>query len=120
MPTTSESPAPVSGTSQKTLQLLHKRLRRLLRVMLVLTIGLAFAAMALAIRWLTSLNGLPDIGDPFDAVRTRFDIAQRTANVALYPVSPDAPAGARAVTAGGGKLAGHDQRRQSGLRRCRE
>ncbi len=71
MPTTSESPAPVSVTSQKTLQMLRKRLRQLLRVMLVLTIGLAFAATALAIRWLTSLNGLPDIGDPFDVAEFR-------------------------------------------------
>jgi hypothetical protein len=68
MPTQSESPAPaaVSGTSPKMLQLLRKRLRQLLRVTLVLAIGLAVAASALAIWWLTSLNGLPDIGDPFD------------------------------------------------------
>jgi hypothetical protein len=56
----------VSGTSPKMLQLLRKRLRQLLRVALVLAIGLAVAASALAIWWLTSLNGLPDIGDPFD------------------------------------------------------
>jgi len=66
MPTQSESPAAVSGTSNKTLQLLRKRLRQLVRVTLVLTIGLAVAATALAIWWLTSLNGLPDIGEPFD------------------------------------------------------
>jgi hypothetical protein len=66
MSTQSESPAPVSGTSQKTLQLLCKRLRQLVRVMLVVTICLAAAAGALAIWWLNSLNGLPDIGDPFD------------------------------------------------------
>jgi hypothetical protein len=66
MPTTSESPAPVSGTSQKTLQLLRKRLRQLRRVTLALVIGLAIAATGLAIWWLNSLNGLPDIGDPFD------------------------------------------------------
>ena len=71
MPTQSESPAAVSGTSSKTLQLLRKRLRQLLHVMLVLTIGLAVAATALAIRWLTSLNGLPDIGDPFDVAEFR-------------------------------------------------
>ena len=66
MPTQSESLAAVSGTSQKTLQLLRKRLRQLSRVMLVVTICLAVAAGALAIWWLNSLNGLPDIGDPFD------------------------------------------------------
>jgi hypothetical protein len=58
--------AAVSGTSQKLLQLLRKRLRQLLRVTVVLAICLAVAASALAIWWLTSLNGLPDIGDPFD------------------------------------------------------
>ena len=71
MPTQSESPAAVSGTSSKTLQLLRKRLRQLLRVMLVVTICLAVAAGALAIWWLNSLNGLPDIGDPFDVAAFR-------------------------------------------------
>jgi hypothetical protein len=71
MPTTSESPAPVSGTSQKTLQLLRKRLRQLRRVTLALVIGLAVAATGLALWWLNSLNGLPDIGDPFDVAEFR-------------------------------------------------
>ena len=71
MPTQSESPAAVSGTPSKTLQLLRKRLRQLLRVMLVVTICLAVAAGVLAIWWLTSLNGLPDIGDPFDVAAFR-------------------------------------------------
>ena len=71
MPTQPESPAAVSGTSQKMLQLLRKRLRQLLRVTLVLAICLAVAATALAIWWLTSLNGLPDIGDPFDVAAFR-------------------------------------------------
>ena len=75
MLTQHESPAPapaaVSGTSQKLLQLLRKRLRQLLRVTLVLAVGLALAATALAIWWLTSLNGLPDIGDPFDVAALR-------------------------------------------------
>ena len=70
-----ESPAPapaaVSGTSQKLLQLLRKRLRQLARVTLVLAICLAVAASAFAIWWLTSLNGLPDIGDPFDVAAFR-------------------------------------------------
>src|SRR6516225_10600951 len=65
-----ESPAPapaaVSGTSQKLLQLLRKRLRQLARVTLVLAIGLALVATALAVWWWKSLEGLPDIGDPFD------------------------------------------------------
>ena len=39
--------------------------------MLVLAIGLAVAAAALAIWWLNSLNGLPDIGDPFDVAAFR-------------------------------------------------
>ncbi len=70
-----ESPAPapaaVSGTSQKLLQLLRKRLRQLARVTLVLAIGLAVAASAFAIWWLNRLNGLPDIGDPFDVAAFR-------------------------------------------------
>jgi hypothetical protein len=78
MPTQFESPAAVSGTSSKTLQLLRKRLRQLLRVMLVVTICLAVATGALAIWWLNSLNGLPDIGDPFDVAAFR---ATRLADV---------------------------------------
>ena len=70
-----ESPAPapaaVSGTSQKLLQLLRKRLRQLARVAFVLAIGLALAATAFAIWWLTSLNGLPGIGEPFDVAAFR-------------------------------------------------
>ena len=61
----------MSGTSQKLLQLLRKRLRQLARVTLVLAICLAVAAAALAIWWSTSLNGLPDIGDPFDVAAFR-------------------------------------------------
>jgi hypothetical protein len=71
MPTQSESPAAVRGTSSKTLQLLRKRLRQLGRIVFVVTIGLAVAAGALAIWWLNSLNGLPDIGDPFDVAAFR-------------------------------------------------
>jgi len=73
MLTQHESPAPaaVSGTSRKLLQLLRKRLRQLLRVTLALAICLAVAATAIAIWWLTSLNGLPDIGDPFDVAAFR-------------------------------------------------
>ena len=60
-----------SGTSPKTLQLMRKRLRQLLRGTLVLASCLAIGATALAIWWLTSLNGLPDIGDPFDVAAFR-------------------------------------------------
>ena len=65
------APAVVSGASQKLLQLVRKRLRQLARVTLVLAICLAVAAAALAIWWSTSLNGLPDIGDPFDVAAFR-------------------------------------------------
>jgi hypothetical protein len=71
MPTQSVRPAAVRGASSKTLQLLRKRLRQLLRVMLVSTICLAVASTALALWWLTSLNGLPGIGDPFDVAAFR-------------------------------------------------
>src|SRR6516165_12038224 len=69
--TESPAPAAVSGTSQKLLQLLRKRLRQLARVTFVLAIGLPMAAAAFAIWWLTSLNGLPDIGEPFDVAAFR-------------------------------------------------
>ena len=39
--------------------------------------------------------------------------ALKPMSVALYPVSPDAPAGARATTAGARTMAGHDPRRQA-------
>ncbi len=56
----------VSQTSRKMLQLLRKRLRQLLWATLGLAIFLVVAGGILAIWWLNSLNGLPDIGDPFD------------------------------------------------------
>ncbi len=63
MLTQHESPAPapaaVSGTSQKLLQLLRKRLRQLARVTLVLAICLAVAAAALAIWWLDESERAP-------------------------------------------------------------
>jgi hypothetical protein len=55
-------PRAVNTASQKMLQLLRKRLRQLLWCIL----GLALVAGVFAIWWLTSLYGLPDIGDPFD------------------------------------------------------
>ena len=85
----------MSGTSPKLLQLLRKRLRQLARVTLVLAICLAVAAAALAIWWSTSLNGLPDIGDPFDVAAFRaFSIPDdqnafaffRRANEKLTPI----------------------------------
>jgi hypothetical protein len=81
--------------------LLRKRLRQLARVTFVLAIGLALAATALAIWWLTSLNGLPDIGEPFDVAAFRaFSIPDdqnaftflRRADEALTPM----PGGTRA------------------------
>src|SRR5947207_300779 len=73
MPIPSECPVPAaaSGMSPKLLRLLCKRLRQLARVTLFLAIGLALAATALTMWWLTSLNGLPDIGDPFDVAEFR-------------------------------------------------
>jgi hypothetical protein len=71
MTTQVETTAPVSGTLPKLQRLLRKRLRQLARVMLVVAIGLLIGATALAIWWLTSLSGLPDIGDPFDVAAFR-------------------------------------------------
>src|SRR5689334_14071766 len=71
MPTPSESPAAVSGTPSKLVQLLRKRLRQVLRAVVVLAACVAVAATAFAIWWLNSLNGLPDIGDPFDVAAFR-------------------------------------------------
>ena len=71
MPTQSESPVAVSGKPSKLVQLLRKRLRQLLRVVVVLAACVAVAATAFAIWWLNSLNGLPDIGDPFDVAAFR-------------------------------------------------
>ncbi len=66
----------VDHASSKMLQLLRMRLRQVLRVTLVIAIGLVVATMAVAIWWLTSLNGLPDIGDPFDVAAFRaFSVA---------------------------------------------
>jgi hypothetical protein len=53
--------------------LLRKRLRQLLRVTFVLAICLVVSASAFAIWWVTSLNGLPDIVDPFDVAELTND-----------------------------------------------
>jgi hypothetical protein len=71
MPTLSESRVTVSGKPSKAVELLRKRLRQLLRVVVVLAACVAVAAAAFAIWWLNSLNGLPDIGDPFDVAAFR-------------------------------------------------
>jgi hypothetical protein len=69
--TRSEGPLAASGKPSKAVELLRKRLRQLLRVVVVLAACLTVAAAALAIWWLNSLNGLPDIGDPFDVAAFR-------------------------------------------------
>ncbi len=71
MSTRSESLVTVSGKPSKAVELLRKRLRQLLRVVVVLAACVAVAAAALAIWWFNSLNGLPDIGDPFDVAAFR-------------------------------------------------
>jgi hypothetical protein len=58
-------------TSRKMLQLLRKRLRQLMWATLGLAIFLVVAGGVFAIWWLNSLNGLPDIGDPFDVAELR-------------------------------------------------
>ncbi len=58
-------------TSRKMLQLLRKRLRQLMWATLGLSIFLVVAGPIIAIWWLSSLNGLPDIGDPFDVAEFR-------------------------------------------------
>jgi hypothetical protein len=95
------APASASGTSRKLLRLLRRRLRQLLRVTLVLALGLALTVTALAIWWLTSLNGLPDIGDPFDVATFRaFRVSDdqnaftflRRADEKLAPMPAETPA----------------------------
>jgi hypothetical protein len=71
MLTQSERPVAVSGKPSKLVELLRKRLRQLLRMVVVLAACVAVAATAFAIWWLNSLNGLPDIGDPFDVAAFR-------------------------------------------------
>ena len=71
MPTPSESRVAVSGKPSKSVHLLRKRLRLLLRVVVVLAACVAVAATAFAIWWLNSLNGLPGFGNPFDVAAFR-------------------------------------------------
>ena len=65
------TPPAGSQTSRKMLQLLRKRLRQLMWATLGLSIFLVVAGPIFAIWWLNSLNGLPDIGDPFDVAKFR-------------------------------------------------
>jgi hypothetical protein len=74
----------VSSSSSKPIQLLRKRLRQLMWVTLVLAICFTVAASALAIWWLTSLNGLPDIGDPFDIAAFRASRIPEDQNAFIY------------------------------------
>jgi hypothetical protein len=60
------APTANSLEPKKTRQLLRKLFRQLVRAMMVVAFCLAVGAAALVIGWLTSLNGLPDIGEPFD------------------------------------------------------
>jgi hypothetical protein len=65
------APAAASDTPKKLRQLFRKRLRQLGRVTLVLATCLVLASVAVSIWWLRSLNGLPDIVDPFDVAAIR-------------------------------------------------
>ena len=72
MPTQSESPAAVSGTSlEDWFNCCARGSASCCGSSLVLAVCVAVAAAALAIWWLNSLNGLPDIGDPFDVAAFR-------------------------------------------------
>jgi hypothetical protein len=70
MPTQQETPR-AGATLEKLAALVRKRLRQLLRVVIMVTLGLVVAAAAFSIWWTTSLNGLPDIGGPFDVAAFR-------------------------------------------------
>jgi hypothetical protein len=65
------SRATVSGKPSKMAELLRKRLRQLRRIFVVVAACAAVGAAALGIWWLNCLNGLPDIGDPFDVAAFR-------------------------------------------------
>jgi len=66
-----ESSAAVSAAAPKLLQLLRKRFRQLVRLALFLAVGLVVTACAFAFWYFTSLNGIPDIGEPFDIAALR-------------------------------------------------
>jgi hypothetical protein len=68
MSTQSESLAPAAEdvASPKPRRLVGKRLRQLRRITLIFAGCVATAVAVLTLWWVTSLIGLPDIGDPFD------------------------------------------------------
>ena len=75
MPTAAEvhvvAPVTATHTSNRLGRLLRKRLAQLSRIASVLAIGFGLAITVLTVWWLTSLNGLPGIGDPFDVAAIR-------------------------------------------------
>lgn len=86
--------------SGKLVRLLRKRLRQLTLCAAVLGVTLAVIAGGIAIWWLTSLNGLPDIGDPFDVSAFRATkipdeknafTYYRRAQDAIRPFPPELP-----------------------------
>jgi hypothetical protein len=92
MPTPSESRVTVSGKPSKAVEMLRKRLRQPRRVVVAVVACVAVAATALAIWWLNSLNGLPDIGDPFDVAAFRaFRIADDQNAFAFLFSAPNGP-----------------------------
>ncbi len=100
MPTAEEAPVVALAAinlapNSKMRQLLLKRLRQLLWVTIALAVCVAIGATGLGIWWLTCLNGLPDIGEPFDVAEFRsFRVADdqnafaylRQANAKLTPI----------------------------------
>jgi hypothetical protein len=75
----------------KLLILVRKRLRQLAIAGAALTIVLAIAAGGFAVWWLNSLNGLPDIGDPFDVAEFRtFDLPDAANAFTYYGKATDA------------------------------
>jgi hypothetical protein len=95
------APAAKSRGSSKLRALFRRRIRQLFIAAAGLTIVLALAATVFAVWWLTSLNGLPDVGDPFDAAAFgTFELPDeqnaftylRQAQASLTPY-PSAPSG---------------------------
>jgi hypothetical protein len=96
--------------SSKLLGLVRRRLRQLGLAAAGLSVVLIFALGGGAIWWLTSLNGLPDIGDPFDLSSFRvIGIPDEKNAFTYYRRAQDAltpfPTLPRAVTAGAASVA---------------
>jgi hypothetical protein len=66
METPARTQPAASPASSRLVCLLRSRLRQLLFAAAALTVVLAVGAAAFTAWWLNSLNGLPDVGDPFD------------------------------------------------------